>query len=170
MKNLKFIIVFILLIVVLIIGNKVLTPNMDSQIKKYLIELGFKETEYEGLLKKSDVNNRELSFSLLDYTYMINVVDNISGMTSDLNATYYYKDEKIIYSYRVNYSDTVNIYFKGEMKDDDFTCNKDFSSAKLGETEKNNICELASINLKLFELEAKTLFQKYKFVDYIKNK
>ena len=134
------------------------------------MEKGFTTSEYEDLLVKQESSTKKNSFSLGDYTYMLEVDEDKSGMKTSLNATYDYKTEGIIYSYRVNYSNNINVWFKGEYKDDNFTCNKEFSSATLSSSEQQNICNLASINVKIFNLEAKTLFTKYKFVDYIKNR
>ena len=101
---------------------------------------------------------------------MLEVDETKNGMKTSLNATYDYKEEKVTYNYRVNYSNNINIFFRGEYKDNNFSCDKDFSSAALGASEQTSICELASINVKIFELEAKTLFEKNRFVDYIKSK
>ncbi len=145
-------------------------PDIGSQLKEYLLENGYKETEYENILLKNDSLTKKHTFSLDDYTYMLNIEDKIDVMPTSLNATYNFKSEDLIYSYRINYKDNVNVYFKGTFKDDKFTCNKEFSTSSLTDKEINNICDLIEVDIKLFDIEAKTLFTKYKFIDYIKNK
>ncbi len=168
-KYIKYIIILVILIGILIGINYFFKPSMDEQIKSYLINLGYSEGEDSNLLTKNDTNDSKL-FSLGDYTLMLNKDEDINGMKTSLNATYDYKEENIIYSYRVNYSDTINVWFKGTYDKEKFICNKEFASAELSESQEKNICNLANTSIKLFDLEAKTLFKKYKFIDYIKNK
>ena len=119
-KYIKYVIIIIVLIGVFSLINYLLKPDMDTEIKNYLIKNGYTETEYEGLLEKVVNVNQTNSFSLLDYTYMINSNDKIDGMNSSLNATYNFKNENIIYSYRINYNNSANIYFKGTYSKDNF--------------------------------------------------
>ena len=168
-KYIKYIIIIVIIVLVIIGINYLLRPSMDKQIKDYLINMGYTKSEDENLYIKN-TNNETKSFSLGDYTFMIEKNDIVNEMETSLNATYDYKKENIIYSYRVNYGNSVNVFFKGEYDGKNFTCNKEFSSTELSDNSKNSICNLASTSIKLFELEAKTLFSKYKFVDYIKNK
>ncbi len=169
-KYIKFLIILVVIVGVIAGVNYFFKPSMKEQIKSYLISKGYLESEYEDLLVKEDSSIKKTSFSLGDYTYMMEINDIKNNMETSMNATYDYKSEEIIYSYRVNYKNNINIWFKGEYKDDNFTCDKEFSSATLSASEQKNICDLALVNLKLFDLEAKTLFSKYKFVDYIKNR
>ena len=169
-KNITYLVILVIVVGALFGLNYFLRPSMKEQIKNYLLDNGFNQSEYEDVLVKQESTTKKTSFSLGDYTYMLEVDETKSGMKTSLNATYDYKTEEIIYSYRVNYSDNINIWFKGEYKDDSFTCNKEFSSATISSSEQENICNLASVNVKIFELEAKTLFTKYKYVDYIKNR
>ena len=164
-KYIKYIIIIVIIVLGIIGINYLFKPSMDDQIKNYLVNLGYQKGEDENLYIKNDK-----SFSLGDYTFMMEKDDKVNDMETSLNATYDYKKESIVYLYRVNYSNSVNVLFKGEYKDEKFTCEKEFSSTELSDVSKNNICNLASTSVKLFELEAKTLFTKYKFVDYIKNK
>lgn len=160
------------LILIVIVGGIFLlshftTPNTDIQIKDYLIDKGYKESEFENLLIKQESDTKKKSFSLADYTYMIESSSN--DIDSSLNATYSFKDETLVYSYRINYN-SVNVWFKGSYNNDNFICDKEFSSETLSNNDIDNICNLVNIEVKLFELEAKTLFTKYKYIDYIKNK
>ena len=168
-KYIKYGIILIIVILVIIGLNYLLKPSMDYQLKNYLINLGYQQAEDENLYIKNESKDTKL-FSFGDYTYMLNKNEEINGMQTSLNATYNFKDENIIYTYRVNYSNTVNVIFKGEYDGKNFTCDKEFSSTELTIDNKNDICSLANTSIKLFELESKTLFTKYKFVDYIKNK
>ena len=148
-KYIKYLVILVIVIGLIWGLNTLLTPSMHDQIKNYLESNGFEESEYTDLLVKQDEynNNKKISFSLGDYTYMMEVNDTKNGMETSLNSTYDYKEEKVIYSYRVRYSNSVNVWFKGEKKDDDFTCDKEFSSASLSTSEVNNICQLAKINV-----------------------
>lgn len=168
-KYLKYILIVVFLIITLILLKLFIKPNRDKQLKDYLIEKGFNTSEYENLYIKEE-GNKKKSFSLADYTYMLEVVENTGGMVTTLNATYDFKTEDISYSYRVNYSNSVNVYFKGNYNDDNFTCEKEFSAVTLNDNEKENICNLAKYQLNIFNLEGKVFFEKYMFVDYIKNK
>ncbi len=170
-KYIKYIIILIVIIEILFFINYFFRPSVDDQIKSYLINIGYKESdEYDNLYVKNDSSSKTHSFSLNDYTLMLNQDDSLNDMFTSLNATYNYKKENIIYSYRVNYSNTINVWFKGTYENEKFTCEKEFSSTELTENDKTSICNLANSSIKIFELEAKTLFSKYKFVDYIKNK
>ena len=169
-KYIKYLIILVFIIGIIWGINFIFKPSIEEEIKNYLYENGFTDSEYTDLLVKEESDTKKTSFSLGDYTYMLEVNDTKNGMETSLNATYNYKDEKIIYSYRVRYNNAVNVWFKGEMQDENFTCDKEFSSATLSSSEVANICELANINVKIFQLEGKTLFKKYKYIDYIKNR
>ena len=168
-KYIKYGIILIVIIGVLIVVNYITIPDMPSQIKNYLINQGYKKGEYDDLLVKN-IGDKEYTFSLGDYSYTLDRETTNDGITKMLNATYNYKNESIIYSYRVYYSDYVNVYFKGNYKEEKFECEKEFSTASLSMEEQQNICDLARVDVQLFDLEAKTLFTKYKYIDYIKSK
>lgn len=163
----KYCLILIVIVGVIFLLNHFTTLNTDVQIKDYLIDKGYKESEFENLLVKQESDTKKKSFSLADYTYMLESINN--DIDSSLNATYSFKDETLVYSYRINYN-SVNVWFKGSYNNDNFICDKEFSSETLSNDDIDNICNLANIEVKLFELEAKTLFTKYKYIDYIKNK
>ena len=167
-KYIKYIIIIGLIIGIILGLRYLLTPSMDTQIKNYLIKKGYSESEYENLLEKNE-SNKKKSFSLADYTFMLNITET-NSYNSVLNATYDYKDDSLIYSYRIKYSDSVNVWFKGSYNDDKFVCEKEYSNASLNSSNIDTICNLINTNIKIFDLEAKTLFSKYKYVDYMKKK
>jgi len=169
-KYIKYAIILVIIIGVLLGLKYLLTPSMKTQIEEYLVSQGYNSTEYEDLYEKNDTENKKYSFSLADYTFMLNSDDDDNDMNKSLTATYNYKTESITYSYRVYNSESLNVYFKGTYKDEEFTCEKEFSSATISDVEQENICSLARIDIKMFDLQAKTLFTKYKYIDYIKNR
>ena len=168
-KYIKYGIILMAIIGIFIGLNYLIIPNMDSQIKEYLKKLGYAKGDYDDLLVK-EIDDKIYTFSLGDYTYTLDRKNIDDSVEKSLTATFDYKSEEIVYSYRVYYSDSINVYFKGTYKDEEFTCEKEFSSATLSATEQDNICSLARIDVELFDIEAKTLFTKYKFIDYIKNR
>ena len=168
-EYLKYIAIAIVVILCIILLKVLIKPNIDKQLKEYLVEKGFNASEYENLYIKNE-DNKKKSFSLGDYTYMLEVIEDTGGMVTTLNATYDFKKEKIIYSYRVRYSNSVNVYFKGIYDDENFTCEKEFSAVTLNDNEKENACNLAKYHLNIFNLEAKSFFDQYMYIEYIKNK
>ena len=168
-KYIKYIIIIVIIVSLIVVFNLLFKPSMDKQIISYLENLGYTESVDENLYIKIESDSTK-SFSLGDYTFMMNKDDKTNGMETSLYATYNYKEENVTYSYKVYYENVANVLFNGTFDGENFTCNKEFSSTELSESNKNNICNLANTSVKLFELEAKTLFTKYKFVDYIKNK
>ena len=169
-KYIKYMIILVIIVGILIGVNYLFKPSVKEEIESYLIKNGYVEGEYTDLYVKKESDSKTNSFSLGDYTLMTNIDDTVGGMNTSLNATYDYKTEIITYSYRVNYDESLNVWFKGTYQDNNFTCDKEFSSSTLTESSIENICSLANTSIKLFDLEAKTLFTKYKYVDYIKNR
>ncbi|MBR3660973.1 MAG: hypothetical protein IKN63_03610 [Bacilli bacterium] len=168
-KYLKYGIILIIVIGLFMGLKYLLVPSMDSQIKEYLKDLGYIIGDYDDLLVKN-VDDKKYTFSLGDYSYTLERDNFDDSLEKSLTATYNYKNESMVYSYRVYYSDSINVYFKGTYNNDNFACEKEFSSASLSEDEEENICSLAKIDIEMFKLEAETLFTKYKFIDYIKNR
>jgi len=169
-KYIKILIIIVIVFSALFLVNHFFTPNMDNQLKDYIIKKGFQETEFENLYEKVETDSKKFLFSTGDYTYMLNIDEKVDDMNTSLNATYNFKEDSIVYSYRVDTEEQVNIYFKGDYKDNNFTCEKEFSNSILDLDDQNNICSLAEKNIKMFRGEARTFFDKYKFVDYIINK
>lgn len=167
-KYIKYIIIlgFITLGIVLI--NHYFSPNIDDQIIDYLQEKGYSKSKNNLLVKQE--NNRTLSFSSALYTFMLNVDEDKNDMNMSTNATYDFKNESLVYTYRIRYSNSVNVIFKGIYNDNNFICEKEFSTGTLSSDDIKTICSLAEYNIKIFKLEANTLFTKYKYIQYMKNK
>ena len=168
-KYLKYLIIIAIVFGLLALINYLFKPKTSVQIEDYLISKGFTKTEYENLFEKKEDNKKYL-FSTADYTYMLNVDEELSKTNTSLNATYDFKTKMIDYSYRVNNTYNLNVYLKGNYDGTNFTCVKEFSNESLTNSERENLCSLAETNIKLFYLESGVLFEKYKFVDYIINK
>ena len=169
-KYIKYVIIIVILLGVFGLINYFFQPSIDNEIRNTLLEKGFIESEYENLYVKQDGDNKQLSFSTSDYTYMLNVLDANGAITSSLSATYDFQDESIFYSYRLNNINSYNAYFKGNYDGENFTCEKDFSNVVISNSEKENMCSLVESNIRLFYLESKTLFTNYKIINYIKQK
>ena len=168
-KYIKYGIILIVVLVVLIVLKYLLTPDMNTQLKNDLLKQGYVQSS-DTLFVKNNIKGYENSFSLADYTFMQKVDETSSGVNSYFFKVYDYKDEKITYNYRVTHSEGVNIIYRGSYTKDNFVCNKEFSTGKLTESEKNSFCELIKIGCETFEYEAKNLFSKNKFIKYIKEK
>jgi len=168
-KYIKYGIIIIIFIIALSIINKVMKPNMDTQITNHLINKGFEKSEYGLFIKEDDDENSKTLFSIADYSLMKNIDENDKGVNYSLNATYYYKNNNLIYSYRVTYNNSYNVYFKGEYDGENFICEKEFSNATLTSKERENICSLAKTNVKTFFIDAKSLFSN-NYINYMKQK
>ena len=169
-KYIYLIIGIIIIVVVLSLINHFSHFDLNNQIKKTLLEDGFVATAYDDLFIKNEDDNKSYSFSIANYTYMLEVDDGNNGINSSLNATYDFKDNTLIYSYRVNYLDRVNVLFKGTYNEENFTCDKEFSNASLSNSEKETICSLAENNIKIFKIKANSLFNNYKIINSMKQK
>ena len=168
-KYYLYIIISLIIIIALVLINHFLQSPNDTQIKDKLISEGIVTSEYDDLLIKQE-DEKKYSFSTANYTYMLEVEENDNGIISSLNATYDYKNNTLVYSYRVNNSDTVNVLFKGNYNNQQFVCDKEFSNGKLSDSEQNTICSIAESNIKIFYAKSKTLFGNYKLIDYMKQK
>ena len=167
-KYIKYVIIIGIILIVMYIVKVVFTPSMETQITNYLISKGFEQSDNNLLIKEEDENNKML-FSTADYTLMKNFDEEQNGVNYSLNASYYYKDENVLYSYRITYNDSYNVYYKGEYDGENFTCEKEFSNAKLGTKDNENICNLAEHSIKIFYLDARLLFANNNYLKYMKN-
>lgn len=165
-KYLKYGIVFILLIILLYLLNSVLEKDSAMEIKNYLINSGYKEIGNNTLSKILSYSTSN-QFSLNNYTLTQKVEENSNNIKSSLNATYDYKTHELIYNYRIEYSDNINVLYRGEYKNDSFTCDKEFSTASLSTSEINNTCSLVKIKVERFYNEAEVLFPNYNYVKYM---
>ena len=167
-KYIKYGIIIIIILIIMFILNKTVNSSINTQITNYLIDKGYIVSDDNNLLIKQVSEQEKLKFSLADYSLIKNVEENNDGVNYSLNAIYYYNQEHIIYSYRVTYNNSYNANFKGDYNDNNFTCEKEFSSAILSDNDKENICNLVKINLNIFNLEAKTLFTSNKIITHFK--
>ena len=166
-KYIKIGIIIIIILLIMYIVKVALTPSMETQITNYLINKGFEQSDNNLLIKQED--NNKMLFSTADYTLMKNSDEEENGVNYSLNASYYYKNENVLYSYRVTYNNSYNVYYKGEYDGENFTCEKEFSNAKLGSKENENICNLAEHSIKIFYLDARLLFANNNYLKYMKN-
>ena len=168
-KYIKIIIIVLVVFIVLYVLTSLITPNMDKKISDYLQKQGYKVSNDDVNLYVKTVNDTTYTFSLAGYTYKEEIEEKISGVLTSLNATYTYKDDSLIYTYRMNDNTNMNVLFKGTYNDKNFICEKEFSTASFSDNEKKSICDLIEIRIKNFNLEAKTLFASYEYIDYMKN-
>ena len=167
-KYVKILIIVIGILVIISILNHFITPKMDVQIKNHLINLGYLENEDKTLFTKKESENKKNSFSIADYTFMQDSQLYSDSFYSSLNATYNYKDEKTIYNYRMTDETSANVLFNGSNSKDGFVCEKEFSTITFSTAKKESACNIIKSQIEIFELEAKTLFPNYKYIEYIK--
>lgn len=165
-KYIKYGIIFILLIIALYLLNNVLGKDTNTLIKDYLINSGYKEVGNNTLSKIISYSTSN-QFSLDNYTLMQKIDEEENGIKNSLNATYDYKTHELIYNYRIEYSDNINVLFRGEYIEDNFTCDKEFSTASLSSSEINNTCSLIKIKIERFYNEAEVLFTNYNYIKYM---
>ena len=125
-KYLKYGIIFVIVIIVLYLVNYFLTNDTNEDIKKYLISTGYKE-DVDNSLYKSINNSTMDSFNLADYTLMRRIEENEDDVSSLYNGTFSFKNDQLIYNYRIEYGNNINILYRGNYDGDTFNCDKEFS-------------------------------------------
>lgn len=169
-KTLKIGIIVGLLILIMFLINKLLMPPVSIQIKNYLLSDGYQEEKLDStLLYKSISSNIVNRFSIADYTLNQNIEELNDGIASSLNQTYDFKDHNLEYNYHIDYGDNVNVIFKGTYFNDDFFCEKEFSTVSLSSDDINNTCSLIKIKVQRFYSEANVLFANYSFIKYMES-
>ena len=83
-KYIYLIIGIIIIVVVLSLINHFSHFDLNNQIKKTLLEDGFVATAYDDLFIKNEDDNKSYSFSIANYTYMLEVDDGNNGINSSL--------------------------------------------------------------------------------------
>ena len=166
-KYIKYGLIIGIIVLIMWIVKTVFAPSMETQITNYLLDKGFEKSNNNLLIKEEDENNKML-FSTADYSLMKNEDEIQNGVNYSLNASYYYKNNKIIYSYRVTYNNSYNVYFKGEYDGKSFSCEKEFSNATLSNKDNENICNLAEHSIKIFYLDARILFSNNYYLKYMR--
>ena len=169
-KYLKLGFIFIVTLLILIILNNLLKTPIDVKIKKYLLNSGYViDSEDDDLLHKYMSGNTINYFSLADYTLNQSIEDSNKDVSSSLSQTYDYKEHVIKYNYHANYANNTNIIIRGEYKDNEFTCNKEFSSTSFSGSDISNTCGLIKIKVERFNSEANVLFNNYEFIEYMES-
>lgn len=168
-KNYKYGIILGVLIVIFVAIVYYNQPDMSSQIKDYLINSGYSvESNDNTLLYRRISSNTINRFSLADYTFN-QIIEENNQIVSYLNQTYDFKKHLLTYNYRIEYSDNINVIFRGNYENDSFTCSKEFSTASMSKNEVDNTCSLIRIKVERFYNEADVLFNNYSFIKYMEN-
>lgn len=169
-KTVKFGIIFFALLIVLIILNTVMSGSSQDRIKSYLISMGYiEESDDETRLFKLSDNTTIDYFSIAEYTLTRNINDQNDSFKYSLSMKYDYKNHELIYNYHTTYSNNINVIFKGSYINDDYVCDKEFSTASLTSSEINNVCSLIKIKVESFYKETQILFNNYRLIEYMEN-
>ncbi len=164
------IIIFALVVVLVFLLYQLFSPSKEEQIKNYLLDMGYQEDMYDRtLLIRNESATTTYYFSVADYTFSQKVDDYNTNVESMLNQTYDFKNQDLYYNYRVEYSDKINVIFKGDYNSGTFSCNKEFSTATLEQEEINNTCNMLRLKVERFYNESQTLFNNYHFIEYMEN-
>ncbi len=185
-KYFKFIIIFLVILILLVTLRFILGKKTPDKITDYVISVGYQKDE-NGLYVKENSNITKAEYDLLvnlnkDANYSVNTFDLYNyELTKDeyeyknkvsmsLIQTYNYKDRSLIYTYRINGED-MNVLYMGDYyyETDEFTCSKELSyGVTLSDTEQV-ICNRIKLSVLNFALEAGTFFKNAEFDNYIRN-
>ncbi len=173
-KYIKILIIFISIIILLFIIKIIINGNTRDNIKNYI--------ESNGYILNSDniYEKRNSSLTKEDYDYYVklgsdasysidtfdqnnfwiirNTYEYIDNLESNLIATFDYKNNSLIYTYRIT-KDNVNVIYRGNYNNDNFTCDKELSSGVVLNENGEIICKKIEISILKFNLESRTFFK-----------
>ncbi len=182
-KYKKLIIVFLIVIAIIVLLSIIIKPNIEERITSYLLKQGYtnngdlyekqistlKKEEYDYYVSlKVPVTYSKESFSIATFRLTRNIEDYQEGVTSSLTETFDYRDNSLIFTYRISY-DAVNAIFKGEYdrETEEFICEKEFSYGVLANNFQSTTCNLIKQQVEEFASDSILLFPNYEFIDYM---
>lgn len=169
-KTVKFGIIFFLLLILALLLNLLFTSSNQDNLKDYLLNKGYilendDETRFFKVIDDKTIDY----FSISEYTMTRNINDKNDSFEYSLTIKYDYKNHEITYNYRITYGNNTNVIFKGNYLEDEFTCDKEFSTVSLSQDEIQSNCDLIKIKVEWFKKEAEVLFSNYRLVEYMEN-
>ena len=182
-KYKKLIIVFLIVIAIIVLLSIIIKPNIEERITSYLLKQGYtnngdlyekqistlKKEEYDYYVSlKVPVTYSKESFSIATFRLTRNIEDYQEGVTSSLTETFDYRDNSLIFTYRISY-DAVNAIFKGEYdrETEEFICEKEFAYGVLANNFQSTTCNLIKQQVEKFASDCILLFPNYEFIDYM---
>lgn len=189
-KYIKYLIIVITIIILLTLLNKLLETPTDEKIISYITSQGYKLNPTTSMYYKKISKNNILEYSnyvskKIAAEYEINYFDNLNyklikekleysdEIETSLTENYSYHDNLINFTYRINHdNNNVNAIYKGtyDIKNNKFTCNKEFSYGLKNTSIQNTICKKVEYDLKTFSFEVITFITDSSYLDYMKNK
>ena len=183
-KNL-FMLIFLFLIIVILILVKVTETPINDRIISYLEKnnyvlksekLYFKQISQLNLANYNYSKNKKINstyefnnFSLADYQLTKSINEYQDEVENILDLIYDYTNSSLIYTYRISYQNSNNIY-KGsyDENNDNFICQKEFSYGMNNTNLETTICEKIKYQVLKFNYEATTFFTNPELVSYMK--
>lgn len=167
-KTVKFGIIFFLVLILLFLLTIILGNSDEENIKGYLMSRGYTlESDDETRFFKVVDNTTIDYFSTAEYTMTRNINDKNNSFEYSLTIKYDYKIHELSYNYRIVYGDNTNVIFKGTYNDDNYICDKEFSTITLSSGEIDSNCELIKLKVSRFYKETQVLFNNHQLVEYM---
>ena len=183
-KYIKIGIIFIVVVIILLVIKVVLKNNTKDSLIDYVISHGYTLNQdglyekYNSSLTKDDFDyyvsiNKEVeytkdTFDSYNFQMIRDSFEYKDKLTSNLIATYDYKDSTLIYTYRVT-GDNVNVLYMGDYNNQKFTCEKGVSSGVLLNSD-TLMCQKIELSIMKYDLEARTFFKNANLANYMKEK
>lgn len=182
-KYKKLIIVFFIVIIIIVLLSIIIKPNIEKRITSYLLKQGYtnnsdlyekqistlskEEYDYYVSLKVPVTYSKE-SFSIATFRLTRNIEDYQDSVTSSLTETFDYRDNSLIFTYRISY-DAVNAIFKGEYdrETEEFICEKEFAYGVFANNFQTTTCSLVKQQVEQFATDSLLLFPNYEFIEYM---
>ena len=157
-------------LIVLLLLNYLLSGSNQDSIRDYLMNNGYilESDDETRLFKLIDANTINY-FSVADYTFTQNFNENNESFNSMLTSRYDFKNHELTYNYRTTYGNNVNVIYKGSYIDDEFICDKEFSTVSILDSEKENTCNLIKLKVERFYKEASILFNSHNMIKYMED-
>ena len=182
LKNKKILIIIFIIILLIILIKMFFFPSTNKQIKKILINDGFKLEDgiyakqtsklsrdefYDNIDNNINSYNETMYFDINTYELKKVTMDYYNGMTIILNLNYSYEDELVSFNYEANENNkgilfTGNYYTSG----DAFECELMKSSKNsISKAEENIICNTIEKEVNHFFDETQNIFRKTNLSD-----
>ena len=186
-KRIKRIVIVVAIVLVLVLFfNR--DKNEDNKIVKYLIKADFASYNDTSLYKKQiseynleqynkgvddniDSEYEVMYFNIDTYRLTKDKISYSDGITKNFTPEFDYMNDKLSYTYRINFSNT-NVIIEGiyNIKTNEFTCEPTFVYQFEFESSKEDICNKVKLDVEDFEYEVKQLIPNVDLLNYMKKK
>lgn len=180
-KYIKFGIIFLIILIIGLVVKFVFESQTKDKIFDYVEQEGYVLNQYGLYEKTSSVMTKEDydyyvssnqkaeytkdTFDPANFQMIRNTYEYQDKLTSNLVATYDYKDKTLIYTYRVE-GDNVNIVYMGNYNQDKFTCEKGVSVG-VNINSDTVVCKKIELSILNFNLESLTFFKNANLANYM---